>query len=135
MKYLLDTNALIRLFQSREPINTKVRACELGDIAISGFTEAEILYGVENSSPEHKEQNRMARALGMQPFERVYHDSSISEEYGKIKSYLVQNKIYTPSNEFDIFIAATAIAKNLTVITENEKDFQSIPNLTIENWS
>lgn len=93
------------------------------------------MFGVENSSPEFKEKNRVARALGMQPFERIYHDSDISIEYGKIKAYLVKNKIYSPSNELDIFIAATAIAKGLTLITQNIPDFESIPNLTIENWS
>ncbi len=135
MKYLLDTNALIHLFQSKEPINSKVRSCEPGDIGISGFTEAEIVFGIENSSPEYKEQNRMARALGMQPFERIYHDSDISLEYGKIKAHLVKNKIYSPSNELDMFIAATAIAKGLSLVTQNTHDFESIPNLKLENWS
>ncbi|MCB0361100.1 MAG: type II toxin-antitoxin system VapC family toxin [Bdellovibrionales bacterium] len=135
MKYLLDTNALIHLFQAKEPINSKVRSCEPGDICISGFTEAEILYGVENSSPEFREQNRIARALGMQPFQRIYHDSNVSIEYGRIKAHLNKNNIYFPSNELDIFIAATAIAKNLVLITQNIRDFDAIPNLTIENWS
>jgi tRNA(fMet)-specific endonuclease VapC len=135
MKFLLDTNVMIHLFYAAEPLNSNVQKHNPEDLAVSGFTEAEILHGVENSAPQYREQNRTARAIAMSPFTRVYHDESISEAYGKIKTHLVQNKIYSPSNEIDIFIAATALAKNLTLVTSNTKDFDQIPNLKIENWS
>jgi len=136
MKFLLDTNVMIHLFYATEPLNSNVQKNNPEDLAVSGFTEAEILHGVENSAPpQYREQNRIARAIAMSPFTRIYHDESISEAYGKIKTYLVQNKIYAPNNEIDIFIAATGVAKNLTLVTSNTKDFNQIPNLKIEDWS
>lgn len=135
MKYLLDTNVMIHLFQSKEPLNSKVQSHPLADLAISGFTEAELRYGVEKSSPQYRAQNELARSLAIAPFNMVYHDHSISEVYGKIKAHLVINKIYVPQNEIDIFIAATAIAKKLILVTSNTKDFSSIPGLTLEDWS
>lgn len=135
MKYLLDTNVMIHLFQSKEPLNSKVQSHNPSDLAISGFTEAEIQYGIEKSDPKYKEQNQLARTLAMAPFNRVYHDQQISESYGKIKAHLNYQKTYQPSNEIDIFIAATAIAKNLILVTSNSKDFSDIPGLQIQDWS
>lgn len=135
MRYLLDTNALIQLFNGRQPLSTIVMKKVPAELAISGFTEAEIMFGVENSQPEKREANRAARSLGMAAFSRLYHDESISSAYGIIKAHLKQNKIYQPANEFDILIAATAIAKGLILVTENIKDFDQIRNLKIEDWS
>lgn len=65
MKYLLDTNAMIHLFQSKEPLNSKVLAHHPDELAISGFTEAEIRYGIEKSDPKYRAQNELARSLAM----------------------------------------------------------------------
>jgi tRNA(fMet)-specific endonuclease VapC len=35
----------------------------------------------------------------------------------------------------DIMIAAIAIANKLTLVTNNEKHFIRIPNLSLENWA
>jgi tRNA(fMet)-specific endonuclease VapC len=34
----------------------------------------------------------------------------------------------------DTFIAAHAKSLNLTVVSNNEKEFQRVPGLAIENW-
>ena len=45
------------------------------------------------------------------------------------------NKIGTPQNdEFDLLIGVTALVNQLTLVTENTKDFKNFENLTIENW-
>lgn len=135
MKYLLDTNALIHFMNGHQPLSDKVYAHPAGDVAVSGFTEAEIAFGVENSDPKTREQTRVARNLILASFTRVYHDESISIAYGKIKAHQKLNKIYYPQNEFDILIAATAYAKDLVLVTQNVKDFNQIPGLQYEDWS
>lgn len=37
-------------------------------------------------------------------------------------------------DEFDLIIGVTALANNLTLVTDNVKDFRYIKNLEIENW-
>lgn len=135
MKYLLETNVMIQLLHAKEPLNSKVQSHSPDDLAISGFTEAELRYGIEKSDPKYRAQNELARSLAIAPFTMVYHDHSVSEAYGKIKAHLVAQKSYVPKNEIDIFIAATAIAKNLILVTSNTKDFAPIPGLNIEDWS
>ena len=135
MKYLLDTNIMIDLFQAKEPLNRKVQSHHPDDLAISGFTEAEIRCGIEKSDPKYRAENDLARSLAMASFNRIYQDSSVSDTYGKIKAHLLKHKNYIPKNELDIFIAATAIAKDLVLVTSNIKDFAHIPGLKVESWA
>lgn len=37
-------------------------------------------------------------------------------------------------DEFDLIIGITAIENNLTLITDNVKDFKNLVGLKIENW-
>lgn len=135
MSFLLDTNVVIHLLNGHQPLTDNVMKNDPSILFISGFTEAEINYGIENSASDMKEQNRAARTLAMTPFNRVYHDESVSSAYGKIKAHLNAKKNYRPDNELDIFIAATAVAKNLVLVTNNVKDFSNIPDLKIEDWT
>ena len=37
-------------------------------------------------------------------------------------------------DDMDLLIAATAIYNELTLVTNNTKNFENIPNLSLENW-
>ena len=37
-------------------------------------------------------------------------------------------------DEFDLMIGVTALFYNLTLVTDNIKDFRFIENLEVENW-
>lgn len=37
-------------------------------------------------------------------------------------------------DEFDLIIGVTAIVNNLTLVTDNKKDFKYLNKLKIENW-
>jgi predicted nucleic acid-binding protein len=41
----------------------------------------------------------------------------------------------TPLDDFDLVIAATALAFNLTLVTNNEKHLQRVHGLRLENWT
>lgn len=135
MKYLLDTNAIIHLIHSHKILSPKIQEFTNTNFAISGYTEAELRYAVENSPEIHRMQNEIAISLALAPFQRIYHDENVSFAYGKIKAQLKQQKIYELKNEIDIFIAATAVAHNLILITNNLKDFEKIQNLVCEDWT
>jgi tRNA(fMet)-specific endonuclease VapC len=56
-----------------------------------------------------------------------------SKNFATIKSYLQKSgKIV---GDFDIMIAAIALANNLTLVTNNIKDFANIKDLKLEDWS
>lgn len=135
MKYLLDTNIIIYLIKGQEPLTSNIQKHSPSEIAVSGFTEAELRFGIENSKEETKLKNECATNLILSLFTRIYHDEQVSARYGFIKAHLTKNKIYTPKLEIDLFNAATALAYGLTLITNNKKDFESIPNLKMDDWS
>lgn len=37
-------------------------------------------------------------------------------------------------DEFDLLIGTTAIENNLTLITDNSKDFKNLNGLKLDNW-
>jgi tRNA(fMet)-specific endonuclease VapC len=37
-------------------------------------------------------------------------------------------------NEFDLLFGVTAIENKLTLVTDNESDFQNLNDIIIENW-
>jgi len=135
MSYLLDTNILIAVLHKREPANTIIRTKKIEDLYLSGITIGEIYFGIENSSSDHIEQNRILREAVLAQFQHLFSEQDIAEEYGKIKAELSASKSYSPNNENDIWIAAHARAKSKILVTENIKDFQTISGLTIESWS
>lgn len=55
------------------------------------------------------------------------------ERYGKILAYL--EKQGTPIGAYDMMIAAHALSENLTIITNNLKEFQRIKDLKVESWA
>lgn len=66
------------------------------------------------------------------PFELFPFDFDGAMKYGKIRSDL--EKRGTPIGSLDTLIAAHALSLNLTIITNNEKEFRRVHGLKIENW-
>jgi len=53
-------------------------------------------------------------------------------KFGEVRAGLLDAGLTTP--EMDLFIAATALAHDLTLVTHNVQDFTHIPGLTIQDW-
>ncbi|MCF8230842.1 MAG: type II toxin-antitoxin system VapC family toxin [Bacteroidales bacterium] len=131
MDYLLDTNICIYIIKKRpEKVLEKFNTLSLGDVAISSITLAELHYGIMKSSNPKKNQEALDKFLT--PLEILDFDYFATIEYGKIRSDL--EKIGTPIGPLDTLIAAHAKSQQLTLVTNNEKEFRRIPDLKIENW-
>jgi tRNA(fMet)-specific endonuclease VapC len=66
------------------------------------------------------------------PFIIVNFDLGSSEVYRKIRSDL--EKKGRPIGSMDLLIAAQAISLNITLVTNNTKEFDRISGIKIENW-
>jgi len=49
--------------------------------------------------------------------------------------YETLRRTYRRSGKMDLRIAATALTYNLTLVTRNTRDFNSIANLRLDNWA
>jgi tRNA(fMet)-specific endonuclease VapC len=67
------------------------------------------------------------------PLEILDFEYAATIEYGKIRADL--EKKGTPIGSLDMLIASHAKSLNLTLVTNNEKEFERIPDLKIENWT
>jgi tRNA(fMet)-specific endonuclease VapC len=59
-------------------------------------------------------------------------DKPCAIEFGRLNGSLLLNGITV--NPVDLMIAATARVHDLTLVTHNTRDFQSIPGLRLEDW-
>jgi len=131
MKYMLDTNICIYLIKKR-PVHVldHLQQLDISEVGISSITLSELEYGVEKSLL--KEQNKIALAKFTAPLETMPYDNLAAATYGKVRTTL--EKKGTPIGALDILIAAHAISLNVTLVTNNEKEFRKIPSLKIQNW-
>ena len=108
----------------------KFRDIGVGNICISSITVSELQYGACKSKQIKKNRQRLDEFLS--PFEILAYDENASIFYGKIRSQLeIKGEVIGP---LDMLIAAHALSENLTLITNNEKEFKRVKSLKVKNW-
>lgn len=130
MKYLLDTNICIYLINERpKKVLAHFKRHSLGDIGISSVTVSELAFGVAKSASS---KNSAALEAFLLPLNVVDYDAGAAMIYGDIRATLEkQGKTIGP---LDMLIAASALSRQLILVTNNEKEFRRISKLKVENW-
>ena len=130
MKYLLDTNICIYLINERpKKVLAHFKRHSLGDIGISSVTVSELAFGVAKSASS---KNSAALEAFLLPLNVVDYDAGAAMIYGDIRATLEkQGKTIGP---LDMLIAASALSRQLILVTNNEKEFRRISKLQVENW-
>lgn len=131
--YLLDTNICIFLLNQRSGFENIVRRLDgmrREDIGISAITVAELEFGVAASKKQHDNTKRLERFL--LEFEVIAFDRASAAAYGPLRSMLQAQG--TPIGPMDFLIAAHALALNATLVTNNTREFQRVPGLSLEDW-
>jgi len=131
MKYMLDTNICIYIIKQKPAIVLdRFRKTDISVISISSITLSELFFGVSKSSKP--EQNFMALTQFVAPLEILPFGGEAAQYYGDLRAHL--EKQGTPNGSLDMLIAAHALSSESTLVTNNEKEFNRVPNLKIENW-
>ena len=131
MKYLLDTNMCIYAQKKNQKVLSKIQENLQDGLAISSITLAELEYGVQAS--ESIQKNSLALMKFISIVNVISFDSRAAAEYGKIRAYL--RKKGTPIGVMDMLIAAHAKTENMTLVTNNVREFERVPDLIVENWT
>ena len=123
MIYLLDTNICIYIIKRKPAIVLeKFSQLPLGSVAISTITLAELEYGVRKSA--NPEKNIEALTQFLVPLDIIAFDYDATKTYGKIRADL--EKKGTPIGPLDTLIAPHALSMDVTLVTNNEKEFNRI---------
>jgi tRNA(fMet)-specific endonuclease VapC len=131
MKLMLDTNICITIIKQKPAdILQKFSAYQVGDICISSVTLAELRYGVAKS--QYQEKNQAALDEFILPLEVAHFDEAAALVYGALRASL--EKQGTPIGALDTMIGAHALSLNLTLVTNNIKEFNRIIGLKVIDW-
>ena len=129
---MLDTNIYIYIIKEKpKKVINKFHTLDIGDICISSITLAELEYGVEKSS--YIERNRLALAGFLSSIEILPFSEKAAAEYGKIRTNLERKGNIIGA--YDLMIGAHALSENITLVTNNTREFERILNLSLENWA
>lgn len=128
--YLLDTNIITDLI--RDPDGSVARHIEqIGakEIFTSIIVASELRYGcAKKGSP-----TLLARVKGiLETIPVLPLDIPADAKYGRIRAEL--EAAGQPVGMNDLLIAAQALALDLTVVTDNTREFSRIRGLPLENW-
>lgn len=104
---------------------------ELGSLATCSIVASELYFGVEKSKFKTQNVIKLKNVLDF----LVLFDFGLKEArcYAQIRATLESQRNLI--GNMDMLIAATALANNLILVTNDEKDFKRIKNLKIENWT
>ncbi len=132
IRYLLDTDICIELIRGKSGDATAhLRKQSPGSVALSAITLAELQFGVANSSDPPR--NHLALLHFVASMSVVSFDARAAEAYGRIRKNLELRGI--PIGAMDTLIAAQAQSLNVTLVSNNIKEFARIPDLPLENWT
>jgi tRNA(fMet)-specific endonuclease VapC len=130
MRFLLDTNIVSNLIRDpRGRVAERIEALGDASICTSAIVSAELRYGAtKKGSPRLTAQvDAVLDAIETLPFE-----PPADEIYGSIRTQL--ELAGTPIGGNDLLIAAQAMALDLTLVTDNDKEFSRVAGLHVENW-
>jgi tRNA(fMet)-specific endonuclease VapC len=131
-RYLLDTNTCIYIRRERpQAVLERFKVLPPGSTAISVITYGELAYGARKSPDPRKAMMVLEELTALIPVLPMA--TEVANTYGTIRSDLAARGELIGNN--DLWIAAHARSLKMILVTKNEKEFQRVDGLTIENWA
>ena len=131
MKYLLDTDICAYILSDRrQDTAAQFARVRPGDIAVSSISLAELAFGAFKSGSA---RNQERLQVFISPLTVVSFDSDAAMVYGDLRNKL--QRAGTPIGPMDMLIASQALALDLTLVTNNVREFKRVSALRIENWA
>jgi tRNA(fMet)-specific endonuclease VapC len=130
MRFMLDTNICIYAIK-RQPASVlaALRRHEKAGIGLSMITLCELEFGVAKSGSA---KNRIALEQFLEPLTVAEFDRSAASAYGRLRANL--EGAGAPMGPLDTQIAAHALALQVTLVSNNMREFQRVPGLKLANW-
>lgn len=128
MSYLIDTDWVIDYLLGDATAHTLLTTLP-GEIAVSIITYSEVYEGIlRGPDPRKGEQGFRAflRRTRVLPITRA-----VAKRNAAIRADLRRRGRSVRTRGLDLFIAATALTYNLTLVTRNKDDYKDIPGLNL----
>jgi tRNA(fMet)-specific endonuclease VapC len=130
--FLLDTDTFSAIAMERSPAAAqRLHGVAESDAAISVVTLAELRFGMA-LKPLHARTVSRIEAL-LQLVRQLPLGLGVAAHYAQIRTHLQRSG--TPIGPNDAWIAAHALAEDLTLVSSNVREFRRVPTLRLENWT
>ncbi|HJQ41383.1 MAG TPA: type II toxin-antitoxin system VapC family toxin [Thermoanaerobaculia bacterium] len=131
MEFLLDTDTCIYALKQNRTVLDSLLSRGRDDIALSVITEAELRTGAMKSDSPLTTLRLLENFL--RPLTILEFTSEDTTVYAQVRATL--ERAGTPIGPLDTIIASQALARDLTLVTNNEREFRSVSGLRVENWA
>jgi tRNA(fMet)-specific endonuclease VapC len=134
LKLVLDTNAVSALMKGDAAIIRNLSRTARTDVLLPQPVVAAIAYGLQRLPRSRRRETLRARFdLIRSELARVSWTDEVSEAFGAIKAQL--ERAGKRIEDFDVAVAAHAMAAGATLVTANLRHMTRIPGLHVEDWS
>ena len=131
MRFLLDTDTCIDALRQNEIVLRRMLAQRRAEVMVSVITEAEVRTGAAKSSAPGKTARLVENFL--KPLTVLEYTSEDAAAYARIRAKL--ERAGKPIGPLDTLIAAQAVGRKLTLVSNNQREFGRVPGLRLENWA
>lgn len=128
MKFLLDSTAVIAIMKGHPTFLDRLRRYVPQDFGVSSIVAHELFYGAYKGQ---RTAYNLERIDALQ-FEVLEFNREDAQQSGAIRANLAAAG--TPIGPYDVLIAGQALARSLTLITRNTREFRRVADLSVEDW-
>ena len=131
MRYMLDTDICIYIIKKKpKAVLQRFKALEVGSVVMSVITRGELEYGALGSHRSNEALKTLTNLARLIPAQAI--SNRVVTDYADIRHALRTKGLMIGGN--DLWIAAHARSEDLTLVTNNVREFSRVPELKIENW-
>jgi tRNA(fMet)-specific endonuclease VapC len=131
VRYLLDSDICIFAMKRRSPSLLRRLDQRAATSAISVVAYGELAFGAAVSVRRDEAAAHLAALL--ETLQVMPLPLEAARRYAEVRAELQRSGRPIGSN--DLWIAAHALADDLTLVTNNEREFLRVPGLRIDNWA
>lgn len=129
MNFLIDTNVCSAYIKGNRVVWSRFLQ-HAGGMALSVITVGELWTWAKRTKT--RPQARLAVTELIDVLDIIEIDFQIALRFGELRAQMLDAG--QPIPDMDAMIAATALVHNLTLVTHNTTDFQSIAGLQLVDW-
>jgi tRNA(fMet)-specific endonuclease VapC len=131
VRYLLDTNTVsYAITGDPRPVRRRLGRLPNAAVALSAFTQAELLYGLARKPQALQLRADVEKFLA--DFQILAWDSAAASSYGELRA--TQERKGRRLSHEDLMIAAHALSLGLTLVTHDQV-FTFVDGLKTEDWT
>jgi tRNA(fMet)-specific endonuclease VapC len=132
--YVLDTTLVSALMRAEPAPSARFLREPRESVMVPQPVVAELLYGIERLPvSQRRRELDAALAVLLRDLKRATWTDEVSQRFAEVKADLKTRGERV--EDFDVAIAAHAVAAGATVVTRNLRHFTRIRGLAVEDWA